>query len=490
MALLKKFAGETVIYGLGSVLPRVLIFSLTPYLTSVFGTGEYGTQGVMFAFAAFLMVFFTYGMETTLFRFGSEVGQKDKVFSTAAISLLVTSVIFVSVLFFFSQEVANFLNEPEGAKFVKWFALISAFDALAALFFARLRLESRAVRFAVIKILNVLINISLLIFFLEGCPYLIKNGYSFFSKIYTGDNRLDLFFSANVMASAAVFLILFKDFFKYKWQFDVALWQRMLRYASPLILVGLAGVINRQLDRIFLKKWLLVDVDNLVGIYNANVKLAVLMSLFITAFNYAAEPFFFKNATREDSKQVYAQIAQAFSVVGSLAFLGIMLYLDIFKYLIDDAYWEGLQVVPFLLLAYFGLGLFYNFSIWYKLKDQTRIGAWISIGGAVVTVLINYIFIPTEEIMAPAYAALTCYTLMALASYFIGKKYYPIDYPIGKMLSYIILAIGIYYLSTVIRPNFVNDFWKIMGVNTLLLILYLGVLTVMERSLLSSFFKK
>lgn len=484
MSLLKKFAGETMIYGLGSVLPRVLLFALTPILTRILGEGEYGNHAVMYAFAALSLVFFTYGMETALFRFGSKDGQLNKVFSTAAISLLMTTIILVGVLLFFSDSIAVFLEQEGQERFIRWFIYITAFDALAALPFAKLRLENRPIRFAVIKILSVLINISIILFFLLVCPFLIENGFDWFATIYEDGKQLDYVFIANLVASALVFLILFRNFFSFNWEFDFQLWKKMLAYSWPLILVGFAGVVNRQLDRIFLIKWLPGNADYLTGIYNASVKIAVLMSLFITAFNYAAEPFFFKNANRADAKPIYAQIGHAFAIVGSLVFLGIMLYMDLVQLLLGKNFRAGLEIVPILLLAYFFLGLFYNFSIWYKLTDRTKIGAWISIGGALVTIVINYLFIPTLGIKAPAYAALTCFVFMATTSYFIGKKYYPIDYPIGKMLAYIFIAMGVFHLSEIIRPFLDDNIFKILFVNTLLFIGYLGGFYLFEKKTL------
>jgi len=482
MALLKKFASETVFYGLGSVLPRVLLFAMTPFLTRYFDTSEYGIHAVMYSFTALLLVFFTYGMETALFRFGSLEGELDKVFTTAAISLLITTIFFVGLLFVFSNQIAAFLEYPDDGRYVRWFAMITGLDALAALPFAKLRLENRPIRFAIIKILNVAIQIILILFLLAGCPFLIDNGVEWVSNFYSDDKKLDFVFLANLVASGVVFLVLFRNFFNFKWEFDSQLWRKMLNYSLPLIVVGVASVINRQLDRIFLQKWLVEeDATNLTGIYAANVKLAVLMSLFITAFNYAAEPFFFKNKDRKDSRDIYAKLGQAFSIVGSLVFLGIMLYIDLIQVLIGKDFRSGLGVVPILLLAYFGLGLFYNFSIWYKLTDRTRIGAWISIAGASITVLINYFFIPTEGIMAPAYAALACYIFMATVSYFIGKKYYPIDYPIGRMLGYIFTAVGFYLLSTWIRPFLDENILKILSVNTLLFLSYLGGFYLIEK---------
>jgi len=483
MSLLKKFAGETVIYGLGSILPRILNFGMTFILTWILGQGEFGQHGNMYAFTAFILVFFTYGMETALFRFGSKGGQLEKVFSTAAISLLVTTIILTVILWPFSDEIAAFLEQPEDGRFIQWFILITAFDALSSLPFAKLRLENRPVRFALIKVLSVVFNIMIVLFFLAVCPFLIENGMEWFGGIYDEGRKLDYIFLANLAASAGVFLILFRNFFSFKWQFDKQLWLQMITYALPLIVVGFAGVINRQLDRIFLTKLLPTDVLEQTGVYHASVKIAVLMSLFITAFNYAAEPFFFKNANREDAKPIYAQIAQAFSMVGSLVFLGIMLYMDLIQHLLGKDFRSGLHIVPIMLLAYFGLGIFYNFSIWYKLTDRTRIGAYISVGGALITIIVNIIFIPKIGIIAPAYAALACYLFMAMLSYFIGKKYYPIDYPIGKMLTYIIVAVAVFGLSEIIRPYLGGNIFKILFVNTLLLFGYLGGFYLKEKPL-------
>ncbi len=483
MSLLKKFAGETVIYGLGSILPRVLNFAMTFILTWILGQGEFGQHGNMYALTAFMLVFFTYGMETALFRFGSKEGQLEKVFSTAAISLFVTTIIFITVLWPFTDRIAAFLEQPEDGRFIQWFILITAFDALSSLPFAKLRLENRPIRFALIKILSVIFNIAMVLFFLVVCPFLIENGMVWFGEIYDDNKKLDYIFLANLAASGGVLLILFRKFFNVKWQFDSQLWLQMITYALPLIVVGFAGVINRQLDRIFLTKLLPVNALEQTGVYNASVKIAVLMSLFITAFNYAAEPFFFKNADRKDAKPIYAQIAQAFSVVGSIVFLGIMLYIDLIQYSLGKDFRSGLHIVPIMLLAYFWLGIFYNFSIWYKLTDRTRIGAYISVGGALVTIIVNFIFIPKIGIIAPAYAALTCYIFMATTSYFIGKKYYPIDYPIGKMLTYIFVAVGVFYLSEFIRPYLGGNIFKILFVNTLLFFGYLGGFYLLEKPL-------
>ena len=487
MALLKKLAGETAIYGVSNVLSRILHYLLlTPYLTRVFDgpdKDQYGIHGLMYAFAALLMVLFTYRMETAFFRFGSRDGNMNITFSTATISLLVTTLCFVATALFFSEDVASFLTQAADQRYVIWFAFIIGLDALAAVPFARLRLENRPIRFATIKVINILVNAALVLFFLEVCPRLLAGGSTWVATIYSPNRELDYVFISNLIASAVVLLLLVPQFFKIQLQFDGALFRRMLRYAWPLIIVGIAGVINQLLDRYLLKEWLPGDLaSNLtqVGIYNGCVKLAVLMNLFTQAFNYAAEPFFFRHADRQDSRLVYAQVAQAFALVGSLVFLGIMLYIDIVKLMIAEDYWEGLRVVPILLIAYLSLGLYYNFSIWYKLTDHTKIGAGIALAGAAVTLLVNYLLIPKIGYMGSAWAALSCYGLMCALSYWIGRKHYPVPYPIGRILSYVLGAVAVYMLSNSLRPTLARSFWSILAVNTTLLLSYVATIVVFE----------
>lgn len=495
MSLIKKLAGETILYGLSSILSRLLnYFVLATYLTRVFvedEVGDYGIFGIMYAFSALLMVFFTYRMETTFFRFGGQEDRLEESFSTASISILYTTAALVALIVFFSEPISQYLiNQSGKGRFVIYFALIMGFDTLVALPFARLRLESRPLRFAIFKTLNILVNIAVIIFFLEICPRWSTN--SNWLSFYDRQWNLDYVFLANLTASVFTLLLFLPQYLKTKWSFNKDLWYKMLRYAGPLVIVGLAGVINQTLDRILLNKFLPgTEADNLVqvGIYTACVKIAVLMNLFITAFNYAAEPFFFRNANRSDAKEVYGQVAQAFSLVGSLVFLGIMLYLDWVKYIIGADYRGGLGVVPILLVAYFFLGLYYNFSIWYKLTDRTSIGAYISVGGALITILLNILLIPKIGYMGSAWAALATYGFMAIANYLASRKYYPINYPVGKMAVYLFLAIGAYFLSEVLRTWLAENLLMVFIVNTIILLVYLAIIGWIERSLLMEQFK-
>lgn len=485
MSLVKKLAGETAIYGVSSILSRLLNYVvLTPYLTRVFFQGEFGVVSDMYAYAAFLMIIFTYQMETTFFRFGSRNDGISTAFSTAAISILFTTILFTGTLLLFAQPVADFLEYPDHKDYVIWFAFIISLDALSAIPFAKLRLENRPVRFAMVKTMNILVNLFFVFFFLETCPYLIDKGWTWLDLIYDSENRIAYVFIANFLGSLSVMLFLLPEYFKIRLKFDKALWKKMMLYAMPLVVVGIAGVINQLINIPLLKKFLPYDLDtNLakIGVYSACYKIAILMSLFIQAFNYAAEPFFFRNAQRDDSRLIYARVGQAFALVGSLVFLGIMSYIDIIQYFIGRDFREGLFVVPILLLAYLCLGLYYNFSIWFKLTDQTRIGAYISVAGAAITITLNIALIPILEYEGSAWSALACYSFMAFTSFFIGKKYYPIPYPIGRMLTYITLAVGAYFLGEKLKPLLNGNFWLVIFVNTFILLIYLAIIAALEK---------
>lgn len=485
MTLLKKLAGETAIYGVSSILGRVLnYFILVPYLTRVFLQEEYGVVNIFYTYIALLLILFTYRMETAFFRFGSKGEDLQRSFSTASLSLLFSTGVFVALLLVFLEPVAAWLKQPAHPEYVVYSLLIIALDALAAIPMARLRLENRPIRFAAVRIAGILVNIVFIFFFLEICPALQEKGSAWVSYIYTEENRIAYIFIANVIASGAMLLLLLPLYTRIRLQFDPVLWRKMILYAAPLIIAGVAGVINQLIGAPLLERLASPDLEynrKLAGIYSAAAKLAVLMNLFTQAFNYAAEPFFFRHADREDARQVYAQVAQAFTLIGSLAFLGIMLYLDLIQYFLGRDFRSGLGVAPILLIAYLFLGLFYNFSIWYKITDRTMIGGYIATGGSVITLVINFLFIPVIGIYAPAWAALACYAFMAGASYLIGRRHYPVDYPIGRMALYLGLALLIYFGSLGVEKWFSPGLALMMGINTVLLFGYLLVVYLADR---------
>lgn len=484
MSLLKKLAGETAIYGGATILSHLLNFIIiTPYLTRILEgkRDEYGVHGLMYAFAGLLMVFLTYGMETAFFRFGRQMEDRERAYSTASISLLVSTLGFTSLMIIFSPGIAGLLTQSSDAAYVIYFALILGLDALCAIPFARMRLENRPMRFAMLKVVNVAVNGTLIVFFLEIGP-IIGKGEGPLSGLYYPGHELHYVFIANLLASVVTFVMLLPWWRKVRWQFDQMLWRKMMAYALPLVIVGISGMINQLSDRFLLKELLPGDLrGNLdqLGVYNACIKIAVLMNLFTQAFKYAAEPFFFSHSERSDARQLYAQVGQSFALAGGLAFLGIMLYLDYFQFLIAGSYREGLAIVPITLLAYLFLGIYYNFSAWYKLTDQTHIGAYISVGGAVVTIVVNILLIPQIGYAGSAWAALACFGSMMAAGYLIGQRYYPIPYPIGRMAFYIALAVGIYFMSEWLSPS---GLALRTTANTAWLGLYVMVVYAIERN--------
>ncbi len=483
---LRKLAKETVIYGGSTVLNKVLnLILVAPYLTRVFkdDQGEYGIHGLMYAFAGFLLVTLTYGMETAFFRFGNKEEERAKAFSTAAISLMISTLFFVGLIIAFSPSIAGFLTEPGDWLYVVYFALIIGLDTLVAIPFASLRLENRPIRFGIYKMVNVLINAIVMLLLLEVVPrwFNTDNGWGAW---YDPDKKLHYVFIANLVASLITFLLFLPYYTRLKGGFDRQLWRKMVTYALPLVVVGIAGMINQLADRYFLKEWLpgTFEENKLqLGIYVGCIKIAVLMNLFTQGFKFAAEPFFFRNASRADAAKIYADVGQAFTLVGSVAFLGLMLYIDIAKHIVASSYHSGLAVVPVLLIAYLFLGLYYNFAIWYKLKDKTHIGAWIACGGAVITITGNYLLIPIIGLMGAAWSALICFFCMCVACYWIGRRYYPIPYPIGRMMSYLLLAIGLFGLSEWLKPMFPALPLRLV-VNTAILLLYAGLIFALERN--------
>jgi len=495
MSLLKKLAGDTAIYGVSSILSRVLNFLvMTYYLTGAFPREEYGIYTEMYALVSILIIFFTYRMETAFFRFGSRDGNLDRAFSTASVALFFTTILLTLLLVLAAPVIGPILDSSNYQNYIFWFAFVVAFDALTALPFARLRLTNRPVKFAMLKTLNILVNIISLFFFLEGLPRLIEGGWQGGAAIYDSTDRIKYVFIANFFASTVTLFLLLPDYFKIKFKFDKALLKKMLIYAAPLIVVSLAAAINQHLNILLVKNWATTDeklAKILVGEYGACFKIAMLMSLAIQAFNYAAEPFFFNQSEQKNAQKTYADVGQAFALAGSFIFLGILLYLDIFKHLIrNPEYWVALRIVPILLLANFFLGLYYNFSIWYKLKDRTTMGAYISVSGSIITLGLNFLLIPRMGYMGAAYTAMACYAFMAAASYLTGQKYYPVPYPIGKMFTYISLAVGIYFMSEFLKDNLNLSVPASLLFNTVLLLFYTLMIGFIEREQLRRLLRK
>ncbi len=458
MKPITKLAGQTVVYGMGTIVPRLLNYLLlTPFYTRIFIEGQYGVVTELYAYVAFLLVLLTYGMETSYFRFAQSEKDKDGVFTTTLSSLFVTSAIFILIALLFSGDIAALIRYPDHPEYIIYFAIIVGVDAFASIPFARLRQQNKALRFAWIKIFNVATNIFFNFFFLLFCPWFLKdNPESYLNIIYSADVGVGYAFISNLIASILTLLLLLPDIFKISFSFDPKLLRRMLAYGFPLLLVGLFGMINEVSDKILFKFLIavpedVVDRENYIlgqlGIYGANYRLAVLMTLFIQMFRYAAEPFFFSHAREENAKRLYASVMKYFIIFCLLIFLTVTLYIDIFKYFIGPDFRSGLAIVPIILIANLLLGIFYNLSVWYKLTDKTKFGALIAFIGAIITIILNILLVPKYGYLGAAWAHLSCYFTMVILSYIGSQKFYRIHYDLRNIFLYFIIAFGLYFLS-------------------------------------------
>ncbi len=484
---IKKLAGQTAVYGFSSIIGRFLNYLLVPLYTNLFLTSQYGIVTDLYAYAGFLFVLLTYGMETAYFRFSEKHQNPEKVFTTAISPLFITTSVFLSAIILFAQPIANVLRYPDHKEYVIWFALIISLDVLTTIPFAKLRRENKAVKFAVFKFINIGLNIGFNLFFLLLCPYLLKhNPNSFVSSFYSENIGIGYIFISNLIASAVTLVLFIPDFFKTKYTFSKTILKQLLIYGSPLLFAGLAGMVNEVIDRILLKYLIVVpeDISNAntyifsqIGIYGANYKLSILITLFIQAFRYAAEPFFFSHAEEKNAKQTYAKVMNFFVIFGLIIFLGIMLYIDLAKYFINEHYWSGLKIVPILLFANLFLGIVYNLSVWYKLTDKTRYGAYIAGIGAFVTIVLNIILIPKIGYLGSAWATFFCYFTMMIVSYFWSRKHYKITYPLKKILLYTGIALFIYFLSRFAHFSGM----KMYIIHTILFLFFLVFISVNEK---------
>ena len=448
MSKLRTLASDTVIYGLGAILPKLVGFLLIgSWLTYQLGPDLYGIYGVIYAYVTLALVLLTLRMETAFFKYASDASQDvKKVYDTCLSLVLTSSIICLGLVAIFHQSVASFTIGAENSRFILYFIAILFFDALAAVPFAKLRQEGRAWKFSIIRIANSFVTIALNLFLFKGLPLIPA-----LQGFYNTDYLLDYTFIANLIGSVLVVILLNKEVLSFKFRLDSELIKSLLRFSWPLMVVGLAGATNQFADRIFIEKY--THSFDQAGLFTGAIKIAVIMNLFITAFNYAAEPFFFKNASKEARKSLYGSIALAFTICGMLIFLGVLVYIDLLQFIIDVSYREALYIVPIALLANFTLGLYYNVSIWYKLSGKTIYGALIATIGTIVFVTLSYFLIPALGIIGACYSGLSCFMVMVVLAYVLGKKHYPIHYPVGKILFYITLAVVAYYIFNSLAPE-------------------------------------
>lgn len=439
MSKIKRLAGETAIYGLGSILPRVINFLLILPHTSVFHPAEYGVITDLYAWVAFLNVLYTFGMETAFFRFATKEGADPvRVFNMAQTAVTIITLAISTFFVAFAGPLAAQMDIPDHPDYIIWLTGIVAIDALVAIPFARLRLEKKTMRFAIFRIINVLVIVGLNFYFLK-VDYDPQIGVAYVFLINLLANALYLFFFAPV-------------FIRWRPMLDKSLFNAMLVYAFPVMLTGLAGTTNEMFSRITLREWLPENFypgrssAYALGVFGANYKFAVFMNLVIQAFRFAAEPFFFSNAREKNSRHLFAMVNHYFVVTCCILLLAVGVNLDVLKHLLrSEAYWEGLSVVPLLLTAYLFLGVYYNLTVWFKLTDRTYYGTIITVGGAIVTIVANYILIPVAGYVGSSWAALICYFSIAAACYLTGQRFYPIPYRVGKDLTYIVLTVLLVY---------------------------------------------
>ncbi|MBC7862998.1 MAG: oligosaccharide flippase family protein [Bacteroidia bacterium] len=485
---LKKLLGQTAVYGVSTILARTANYVvLVPLYTYVFlDQAEFGINTTVYAYISLLNILLTYGFETAFFYFWSKREDKENVYSTSLISLIISTSVFLIAGIVFSGNIANAMDYAGQQNFIVWMVVIICSDAFMIIPFARLRSENKPGKYALIKCTNILINILLNVFFIIFCKNayeadLISGESSFLGKIYDPSIGIGYGFLANALTNVFTLVFLFKEYTAITYHFDKKLWKSMMKYAMPLLVLGFAGMINETFDRIILGKMLDPSIAKRdVGIYGACYKLSIIMTIFIQAFKMAAEPFFFSTVKDKDSKKTNAQVTKYFVIFCSFIFLGTMMNIEWLKHFISEPFWKyGLFVVPILLIANLFLGVFYNLSIWYKLTEQTKFGAYLTIVGAVITLTINFAFIPGFGFAACAWATLISYGVMMVLSYLIGKKHYPIKYNLRSMGFFFFAALGLYFISLLYKGRFPKWGYEV-AVNNVLLLFFVWLFYILE----------
>lgn len=475
---------------------------LTPLLTFLLadkqGMTDYGSMSIIFAWIAAANIIFTYGLETAYFRFSNKNEfHKEDIFQTSFGSIIISTAALTIMLILFRGPIQSFLELNNHTEYIVWCAWMIALDTLSAIPFARLRQENKPRKYAFIKLAGIIVNILFIILFIVVLPGYVKaHPGNWFSTWFSGKSRLGFILLANVFQNLFVFLMLFPEWKIFRFKMNKELWKKMVSYSAPMLIIGLAGMINEVMDRQFLDKLLPFDNEankRIVAIYGANYKLAIFITLFIQAFKMAAEPFFFSQAKEKNAPVLYARVMKWFVITLALAFLFSALYLDVWKVVIirSEAYRSGVGVVPILLMANIFLGIYYNLSVWYKLTDRMQMGIYITIIGAVITLVGNYYFIPKWGMYASAWSTFFCYFAMMILAYFMGQKYFPIPYPVKKILSYLTVMLIFFFVKVGVDHLTAHTGYALqlgirMVVATGLMLLYLMLILKVEHAELKS----
>lgn len=484
MAGIKSLAKDTAVYGVSSIVGRFLNWCLVPLYTVMFAAAEYGVVTYVYSIVALALIILTYGMETGFFRFANHERYPDPmvVYSTSLISLTSTSALFLALVIVFLDPIAWALECGDHPSYIAMMAAAVALDAFTAIPFSYLRFRRRPMRFAALKLINIGLNIGLNLFWILICPWLWAQNPSWVTWCYSPDMGIGYIFLANLISSGAMLLLLLPELRGFRWRFDSGLWREMIVYSWPLLVLGVAGIMNQTIDKI-LFPLLLPDHSEAMtelGIYGANYKIAIVMVMFIQAFRFAYEPFIFAKGRErgEDRLQSYRDAMRYFVIFAMFIFLGVMYYLDILKYFISPRYFSGLKVVPVIMIAEFFFGVFFNLSLWYKLTDKTIWGMWFSLLGLAVTVVLNVVLVPRWGYMGCAAAALACYTVMMVTSWAVGRAKYPIGYNVRRLMTIFFIAMGFWGLSVVITTG---HQWLDMGLRTVLLFCFALIIVRIEK---------
>ncbi|MDE1192957.1 MAG: polysaccharide biosynthesis C-terminal domain-containing protein [Arachidicoccus sp.] len=496
MSGIKNLAGQTVWYGLSNVGKKMLAYLLTPLLTYLLsdskGMIDYGNISIIYAWVSVANVVFTYGMETAYFRFSNQDGVDRKIlFRTSFGSIIITTFFLCFVISIARIPIERLIDLNHHTEYIVWIAIMIGLDTLAAIPLAKLRQENRPRKYAFVNLFSIICNIIFIIIFLVYLPLWVnghlENGFSIW---YKTKDRTGFVILANVLENIVVMLLLFTEWKSFRFKIDFTLLKKLLHYSTPMIIIGLAGMVNEVMDREFLAKWLPYTADvnkKIVAIYSANYRFAIFISLFIQAFKMAAEPFFFNQSRDKNAPSLYARIMKWFVITLSVAFLFTALFLDLWEHIIIQGkeYRTGKDVVPILLCANICLGIYYNLSVWYKLTDRMLMGLYITLIGAAITIVGNYFFIPKFGMYASAWSTFICYFVMMIICYLIGQKYFPVPYNVKKIAAYLIVMLLLYFISNGIA-HFTNSLVIKTAAGILLMILYILLIAWAEKKELQS----
>ena len=477
---LKKLLGDTAIYGLSSIIGRFLNYLLVPLYTYKIAaeSGGYGVVTNLYAYTGLMLVLLTFGMETTFFRFSNkENTNPEKTLSTSLIAVGSVALFFVLLITIFLKPICNTLNYASHPEYVEIMAIIVALDAFQAILFSRLRYENRPIKFASLKLLFIVLNIAMNLFIFLVAPNIYQQ-YPSLMGWYNPDYQVGYIFVVNLICTSLVTFGFIPELRHLRNGLDKGLLKKMLKYTWPLLLLGLAGILNQVADKICYR-YIVPGQEGEVqlGIYGACVKIAMIMAMITQAFRYAYEPFVFGNDKDKNNKEVQAVVMKYFVIFTMVAFLAVMMYMDILKFIIKDDYWDGLKAVPIVMMAEVFMGIYFNLSFWYKLIDKTWWGAIFSGIGCAVLLAVNFVFVPKVGYMACAWGGVAGYGVCMVLSFLIGRKKYPVPYETGRILLYMGMAVALYLLSTIYQPE---SLVARLAYNTIYLIVFVVVAYILD----------